>query len=130
MYRIIFAPTLDYLERSVRPSFFPISEKPLIENRQPFETEALGNTFLAPTMCAQAPFTSVFKLKPLDIQFLEVFHKARCCIRGDRQTPYVDFDPSNIYAPVANHEAIRLYLALAAGENRIFEGAYIRSAHI
>lgn len=43
--------------------------------------------------------------------------KARCCAPGDEQLSYVDYDPDNIYAPVASHDSIRMLLVLAATEN-------------
>lgn len=76
------------------------------------------------------PFTWVFRLKPLDIEGLEFLHKARCCIRGDKQQPHIDFDPHSTYTPVASHEAIRLLLAYAAGEQHIIEGADIGNAYL
>lgn len=76
------------------------------------------------------PFTWVFKLKQLDAQGLELLHKGRCCICGDRRQPYIDFDPHNTYAPVASHKAIRLLLAFAADNRLIFEGADVGNASL
>ena len=76
------------------------------------------------------PFTWVFKLKPLDIDGKNFLHKARCVIRGDKQTAYVDFDPNNVYAPVVCHEAIRILFAYAAAYDLQMEGADISNAHL
>ena len=75
------------------------------------------------------PFTWVFKLKPLDIDGKNFLHKARCAIRGDKQTAYVDFDPNNVYAPVVCHEAIRILFAYAAGYDLQMEGADISDVY-
>ena len=74
------------------------------------------------------PFTWVFKLKPLDIDGKNFLHKARCVIRGDKQTAYVDFDPNNVYAPLVCHEAIRILFAYAAPYDLQMEGADISNA--
>ena len=57
------------------------------------------------------PYTWVFKSKPLDATGKNFMEKARCCLRGDQQLEYVDYDPSNIYAPVASHDAIRMLIS-------------------
>lgn len=76
------------------------------------------------------PYTWVFRLKPLDNSGCSFLHKARCCIRGDFQNPGIDFDPSNIYAPVASHEAIRTLLAIAAANGLIVEGGDVSNAYL
>ena len=68
------------------------------------------------------PYTWVFKVKPLDAEGNKFIEKALCCVRGDRQMAYVDYDPTNIYAPVASHDSIRMLLALAVSENLYLEG--------
>ena len=57
-------------------------------------------------------------------------HKARCCIRGDKQTPHVDLEPATTYAPIASNEAIRSLLSFAAGEGHLIEGADISNAYL
>jgi len=76
------------------------------------------------------PFTWVFKLKQIDGDGKRFLHKARCCLRGDKQTPFVDFNPDNTYAPVAAHETIRLLISYAASHNLILEGADISNAYL
>ena len=77
------------------------------------------------------PFTWVFKLKQLDAEGKKFLEKARCCLRGDRQQEYVDFDPNALYAPVASHESIRMLLACAAAEpETTIEGADIDNAYL
>lgn len=76
------------------------------------------------------PFTWVFRLKPLDNQNKSCLHRARCCARGDMQTPGVDFDPDGLYAPVASHDSIRILLSIAAADGLLVEGADICSAYL
>lgn len=76
------------------------------------------------------PFTWVFRLKPLDNDGRNFLHKARCVVRGDKQTAYVNFDPNNVYAPVACHEAIRILFAYAAAFDLQIEGADISNAYL
>lgn len=76
------------------------------------------------------PFTWVFKLQQLNKYGTGLLHKARCCIRGDKLQANIEYDPSNIYAPVVSHEAIRILHTFAAGEGLIMEGAYITNAYL
>lgn len=75
------------------------------------------------------PYTWVFKLKPLNTNG-HMLHKARCVVRGDQQKAFVDYDPFDIYAPVAAHETLRLLLAFAASHNLGLEGADISNAYL
>ena len=72
----------------------------------------------------------VFKKKPLDAKGKSYLPKARCVARGDLQEAYIDFDPTNLYAPVAAHESLRLILAYAASTNLILEGGDISNAYL
>jgi len=72
----------------------------------------------------------LFKKKPLDEKGLNFLCKARCVARGDLQEPYVDFDPENLYAPVATHESIRLVIAFAASQDLLLEGGDISNAYL
>jgi len=74
------------------------------------------------------PFIWDFRRKESPGDLLDVIYKARCCLRGDKQRPYVDYDPLNKYAPVARHESIRLLLAVSANFNLIIEGADVVNA--
>lgn len=76
------------------------------------------------------PQTWVFRLKPLENVGVSFLHKARCVVRGDKQETFIDFNPDEICAPVASHEAIRLILAYAASENLLLEGADISNAYL
>jgi len=69
------------------------------------------------------PFTWVFRLNPLNIKNGHFLHKARCCLPGSRQEPFVDFDPSIKYAPVAAHEVFRILASYTAAMNLEPEGA-------
>ena len=59
-------------------------------------------------------FTWVSKQKPLDAVGTKSIEKARCCLRGDRQMVYLDYEPMNVYAPVASHDSIRMHISLSA----------------
>ena len=77
------------------------------------------------------PFTWVFKSKQIDSEGKKFLEKARCCLRGDRQKPDIDFNPEALYAPVATHESIRVQIACSAGERKTFiEGADIDNAYL
>lgn len=76
------------------------------------------------------PFTWVFRIKPLDATGKTVLYKARCCVRGDYQLAYFDFDPFTTYAPVASHEGIRILLAYAAARRLIVEGGDVSNAYL
>jgi Reverse transcriptase (RNA-dependent DNA polymerase) len=41
-----------------------------------------------------------------------ITYKARCCARGDMTKPGHDYDPDDLFTPVASHNAIRILLAL------------------
>jgi len=72
----------------------------------------------------------VFKLKPIENAGQKFLHKARCVVRADKQQAFIDYDPSNIYAPVVYHEALRLILALSAYGNLILEAGDIANAYL
>lgn len=74
------------------------------------------------------PYTWVFRLKLLDAAGTKFLEKARCCVRGDLQSPEIDFDPFGLHAPVASHEAIRLVLSVAAADDLIVERGDIANA--
>ena len=76
------------------------------------------------------PYIWVFRKKPLDDIGLEWLFKARCCLRGDRQVEFLDYDPDFVYAPVAAHESIRILICFAASQNLILEGADISNAYL
>lgn len=60
------------------------------------------------------PYTWAFRIKPLDAKGTKFLKKSRCCLRGDKQKPFIDFNPEEVYAPVASHEALRALFAYAA----------------
>lgn len=74
------------------------------------------------------PYPWAFRLKPHPDGYY--FHKASCSVRGDRQTPFMDFDPEITYAPVATHETLRVLIAFAAAQNLEIEGADISNAYL
>lgn len=45
------------------------------------------------------PFTWDFGIKENSDTDVPVLFKARCCLRGDRQVAYRDFDPETLYSP-------------------------------
>lgn len=75
-------------------------------------------------------FTWAFKRKPLDHVGKKFLCKARRNIRGDYQNLSVNYDPHDIYAPVASHEATRLLLATSAKDNLILEGGDISNTYL
>ena len=72
----------------------------------------------------------MFKKKPLDAKGKSYLPKARCVARGDLQEAYIDLDPTNLFAPVAAHESLRLILAYAASTNLVLEGGDISKAYL
>jgi hypothetical protein len=38
-------------------------------------------------------------------------YKARCCARGDMTKPGLDYDPDDLFTPVASHNAVRMLIA-------------------
>ena len=75
-------------------------------------------------------FTWAFRKKPLDVEGKRFLKKARCCLRGDKQKPFVDYDADTIYAPLASHETLRLLLACTASQGLILEGADVANAYL
>lgn len=75
-------------------------------------------------------FKRVFRLKSLESNGTNLMEKERCCVRGDFQAKEVELYPSQIYAPVASHESIRLILAIAEAEDLIFEGEEVDNAYL
>ncbi len=73
--------------------------------------------------------TWVFKLKPFDAEGKKFIEKARCCVWVDRQLAYFGYVPSNIYAPVASHNSIRILFELVASEESYLELADVRNAY-
>ncbi len=71
-----------------------------------------------------------FKKKTLNAEGPKFLEKARCCLRDDQQLAYVDYDPKNLYAPVASHDAIRFLLAMTAAENSILKGVDVSNAYL
>lgn len=51
-------------------------------------------------------------------------------MHGDKQEPYCDFDPDDLYAPVARHETIRMLLAKVAAQGLILEAADVANAYL
>lgn len=76
------------------------------------------------------PYTWNFNLKVVDAFKDEYLAKARCCLRGDRQKAWVDFDPESVYAPVALHESHRMLIAFSATNDLVLEGADISNAYL
>ena len=76
------------------------------------------------------PFIWVWRKKPLDDVGILFLYKARCCLRGDCQHEFFEYDPDFIYAPVAAHESIRTIVAFAAAHGLTLEGADISNAYL
>lgn len=56
--------------------------------------------------------------------------KARFCLRGDKQVAYRDFGTETLYAPVARHETIPMFLAKVAAQDLILEVLSVAAAHL
>lgn len=80
-------------------------------------------------MCP-APYKWTFRANQIDDSGTNFLHKARCVISGDIQEPYQDFDPDNIYTPVATHETLRIFFAYVAAKNLFLEGAEAKNAYL
>lgn len=63
-----------------------------------------GKSFHIKKEMKPEPFAWGFRIKETPGAPIPVLEKARCCLRGDKQVPYRDFDPDALYAPVARHE--------------------------
>jgi len=59
------------------------------------------------------PYKTVLKTKT-DSNGNPISRKTRCNVRGDLQKPHEHYDPDSISSPVADRDAIRVALALAA----------------
>jgi len=60
----------------------------------------------------------------------ELLFKARCCLRGDKQVAYRDFDPEILYAPVVRHETIRVFIVKSSAQGLIVRGADVDNAYL
>lgn len=78
----------------------------------------------------QVPFKWAFRAKQLDQSSNKFLYKAICNIRGDQQISYNDFNPDELYAPVAAHESIRMLIQLIAHFGLILEGADITNGYL
>lgn len=74
------------------------------------------------------PFTWDFRIKENPGTEVPVLFKARCCLRGDKQVAYRDFDPETLYATVLRHETIRILLTKVAAQDLLLEGVDIATA--
>lgn len=72
----------------------------------------------------------LFKRKTNPSDPAKVRFRARLVIRGFSQTPFFDFSPDNIYAPVARAESTKLMLSLAAEEGLVCHQCDISSAFL
>lgn len=139
-YFLHFSQLPSVMKANTRDTRLPRNFKEACQNRN--WCEAIDREFEA--LCAQETWTLVKRtpdMKP--IPFLwdfrvndtygtdnAVIYKARCCLRGDKQVVYQDFDPHNLYAPVVRHETIRMFLAKVAAQDLILEGADVSNAYL
>lgn len=54
-----------------------------------------------------------------------VVSKARCCIRGDKQVAFNEFDAENPCTPVVRHKTAQKFIANSTARNLIVEGTDI-----
>ena len=87
-------------------------------NKELDSLESRGTiTYIPPSQLP--PNTKLLPLKfvlrtKTDEQGNPISRKTRCNLRGDLQRPHEHYDPDNLSSPVADRDAIRLSLALAA----------------
>ena len=60
------------------------------------------------------PYTLAFEHKPLYALGKHLLEKARRLLNGDQKKSYVVYELTNLYAAVASHDSIRMYLLIAA----------------
>lgn len=71
------------------------------------------------------PYKWNFRAKAIDADNQQFLYKARCVLRSDLQEPYMDYDPEDLYSPVAPHEGLRMVLSIAANSSFITEGGRV-----
>lgn len=76
------------------------------------------------------PYIWDFRLKGTGGSLADLIYKSRCCLRGDKQIEYRDFDPASLYAPVVKHETIRMFFTKVAAEDLEAEGADVDNAYL
>lgn len=74
-------------------------------------------------------FNWTFHARQVDDSGKYFLFKGRCVLRGDLQERFEDFDPENIYAPVAAHEQLRMFLATAPAQVLVLESADVNNAY-
>lgn len=75
--------------------------------------------------------TWAFRLKQIDSKGKEFLDKAKSCLRGDRQKPFIDFDPGNLCDLLGSHESIRMLISCTVGERNTFlEGGEIDNDYL
>ena len=75
------------------------------------------------------PFLWDFSINYTAGSIAEIIYKARCCLRGDKQITYRDFDPKLLYAPVVRHETIIVFIVKALAQGLIVKGADVDKAY-
>lgn len=59
-----------------------------------------------------------------------IFGKAQCCLRGDKQSTKNDLDPKPVYASVASDESLRMIVAYTAGNDLDLEKVDAPNAYL
>lgn len=62
------------------------------------------------------PYKWDFRIKDTVVSVVSNLHKALCCIGGNHDIPYRDYDPNKVHAPVARHEKIRIFVLKATAK--------------
>lgn len=57
-------------------------------------------------------------------------YKARCVLPGDLQEENIDFNPEDLFAPVASNETIRLVIELTEYKELEVEGCAVDTAYL
>lgn len=74
------------------------------------------------------PDTWDFKIKETVGSVVSELHRARCCIGCNHQVAYRDFHRNEVYAPVARHGKIRIFLVKSTVRSFIVEVADVCNA--
>lgn len=76
------------------------------------------------------PFIWNFSTTILTGSSISALYKAHCFLREDRQLVHGDFDPTNVYASVARHETIRMFIAKDAAQNLHLKRADVSNVYL
>ena len=76
------------------------------------------------------PFKWTLRAKQMNSDGINFLYKVRCVLRGDKNEEYIDFDPKNIYAPIATHESIRALISSSTNKDLLLEEEDVTNAYL